>query len=1322
MWKLSHVAALSALAAFSFLGLGCSDDSGTTTSTSTGTPGGVCGDGTKDSGEQCDDGNTAAGDGCSATCTTETSDPVCGNGDVEGSEECDDGNTADGDGCSATCTNEGTGSCGDGTQDAGEECDDGNTDNGDGCSSNCKLETAPECGNGVTEGSEACDDGNMVIGDGCESDCTLSGPDVTCKNLSPLGSGVCAVTAGDSSKLLVGTVLTKDRLYRGGEVLVDAAGLITCVGCDCAAQGATATRVECPQGVITPSLINTHDHITFAQNGPYTDTGERYEHRHDWRKGNNGHTPIAASGGASSDEIRWGELRFLMGGATSTVGSGSATGFLRNLDKPEQEGLGQPEVHFDTFPLGDSSGTQIASGCGYPSMVTNAEIAGDDAYEPHVSEGVDAYARNEFVCLSSGANDVAEDQSAFIHSVGLQPLDYALMGYEGTSIIWSPRSNVTLYGHTALVTTAARLGVLISLGTDWMPTGSMNLLRELSCADYLNKTHYDGFFSDRDLWAMVTVNAAEVTATSDVIGDLAPGLVADIAIFDGSVNTDYRAIIGGEPKDVTLVLRGGETLYGDDTVVAAMPGIGVCDGLDVCGTAKSLCVQDDLGKSLAALTSSVGNIYPAFFCGTPQNEPTCVPSRPVAVNGSSIYAGPAAGDPDGDGLDDAIDLCPTVFSPIRPVDNGAQADFDLDGVGDACDPCPLDPNTDVCSVYDPNDSDSDGIDNAADNCPNVPNAGQTDTDGDMKGDVCDPCPLDSNPGAGACPFTIYDLKDGTAPPGTTVAVSNVLVTAVASTGFFVQHKVGDAAYAGADYSGIYVYSPANTVLVGDRVSVQTALLQSYFGQLQLSNATYTVDASLNEALPDPVIEVPANIATNGSRAAALEAVLVEVHDAVVTDIKPDASATNEFVVDNTLRVNDLIYLATPFPQLGDTYSVIRGVLDYRNGDTKIEPRSAADLVLGPPSLLGFSAPSSFTRMGDLGQPTFPVPLAVQLSSAALADTFVAVAPSSANLTVVGGGVTVLAGQTSANVLVDGVGVDPGVTLTATLGAKQGTATVRVLGANEAPLGLTLSPASSTTILGGTVTLSVDLDIPAPPGGFVVDLSQMPAASGTLPAQVTVAANALSAAFDYVDASAAAQTVTITATAGALMSSATVDVVQTLGKLVINELDYDQPGTDTAEFIEIFNGTAATVDLTNLAVVFVNGSNGTEYRRVDLAAAGQLLPGQFLVIAPAGLVVMPPALKINFAGAQDQIQNGAPDGVALIDKALSTVIDKLAYEGSMSGDIVGIGVIDFVEKNAAAMSDSGAGAMCRLPDGNDTDDASLDWSVCALGTPGLPNAP
>ncbi|HTR49815.1 MAG TPA: thrombospondin type 3 repeat-containing protein, partial [Kofleriaceae bacterium] len=77
---------------------------------------------------------------------------------------------------------------------------------------------------------------------------------------------------------------------------------------------------------------------------------------------------------------------------------------------------------------------------------------------------------------------------------------------------------------------------------------------------------------------------------------------------------------------------------------------------------------------------------------TPMNEPTCTPSRPTAVAGSTVYTGAvsAGSDSDGDGIPDAQDNCPSVFNPVRPMDNGAQPDTDGDGTGDACDPCPLD--------------------------------------------------------------------------------------------------------------------------------------------------------------------------------------------------------------------------------------------------------------------------------------------------------------------------------------------------------------------------------------------------------------------------------------------------------------------------------------------------------------------------------------------------------------------------------------------------------------------------------------------------------
>ncbi len=340
-----------------------------------------------------------------------------------------------------------------------------------------------KCGNDkIVQSGEQCDDGNTLGGDGCENDCTITpgfdlSPPVdmgggdgrtwvvikTCQTLPALSSGTCSITAGSTSMLISGDILTPDQILRGGQVLVGADGKIACVSCDCSAQAAGATTLVCPTGVLSPGLINTHDHINF-ENSPRLnpDTGERFEHRHDWRKGLEGHTKLNIGGYANANQITWQELRYLMGGATSTVGEGSANGLIRNLTSTTRnESLGEPAVDFDTFPLGDTDGTLLATGCDYPSTGINtaASIANDDAYVPHVSEGINTAAHNEFLCLSSTVNmgqDLAVKQSTFIHTVGLTTNDYALMATSGTKMVWSTRTNVSLYGDTARASPSLR--------------------------------------------------------------------------------------------------------------------------------------------------------------------------------------------------------------------------------------------------------------------------------------------------------------------------------------------------------------------------------------------------------------------------------------------------------------------------------------------------------------------------------------------------------------------------------------------------------------------------------------------------------------------------------------------------------------------------------------------------------------------------------------------------------------------------------------------------------------------------------------------------
>lgn len=97
---------------------------------------------------------------------------------------------------------------------------------------------------------------------------------------------------------------------------------------------------------------------------------------------------------------------------------------------------------------------------------------------------------------------------------------------------------------------------------------------------------------------------------------------------------------------------------------------------------------------------------------------------------------------------------------------------------------------------------------------------------------------------------------------------------------------------------------------------------------------------------------------------------------------------------------------------------------------------------------------------------------------------------------------------------------------------------------------------------------------------------------------------------------------------------------------INELHYDNAGTDIGEFIEVA-GTAGT-DLTGWTLVLYNGNGGAPYATINLTGTIDDEGTGFGALA--------------FAGPAGGIQNGSPDGVALVD-ASGNVVEFLSYEGS-----------------------------------------------------------
>lgn len=530
----------------------------------------------------------------------------------------------------------------------------------------------------------------------------------------------------------------------------------------------------------------------------------------------------------------------------------------------------------------------------------------------------------------------------------------------------------------------------------------------------------------------------------------------------------------------------------------------------------------------------------------------------------------------------------------------------------------------------PNDLDGDGVANAVDNCPGVANPDQADADADGKGDACDPCPNAANPGTAACPGTVYDVKNGTLVAGSEVTVSNVLVTATTTSGFFVQVKEGDAGYAGPDFSGVFVAGAAHGRSAGERVNLQNATVDDFFGERQLASATAVVLSS-GEAPPAPVAVLASELATGGTRAAALEGVLVSVSGVTVTDAAPapgagDTAPTGEFEVAGALRVDDLLHLAAPFPAAGDVFTSIAGVLAYRNGNSKLEPRNEGDLVRQPianPVLVSLDPPAPSVSPGGT------VPLSVTLSGAAATDT--------------------------------------------------------------------------------TVTLSVT-----------------PATAGMLPASVTVTAGQTQAAFTYTDLGVTGSAV-VSATLGATTLTVTVTVAAPTPGLVINEVDYDNVGVDGAEFVELYNGSAVAVSLAGKELRLVNGVTGTVYTTVALDALGTIPAGGYALVA-SNTVTVPPGVPVaRFGLAQDNLQNGAPDGIALVDTVAVTVLDALSYEGSITAADLGApftGTVSLVEGTAlsAALADSNTaqGSLARSPNGVDTNNAAADWAFVGTPTPGAPN--
>lgn len=204
------------------------------------------------------------------------------------------------------------------------------------------------------------------------------------------------------------------------------------------------------------------------------------------------------------------------------------------------------------------------------ARVLEAIRAGEvDAYYLHLAEGMRENQRSigEFDHLVDlGALTSA---TVIIHGTAMTAEQFGAAKDAGAKLVWSPQSNLRLYGQTTQVAEALRTGLPVGLGADWLPSGSLSLLAEMTVArqELLNQGHP---LTAKELVTMVTSGAADIAGLGDTLGSLAAQRPADLVVMARRDHDAYESLCESSPADVQMVMIGGDVVYGREDWTATL--------------------------------------------------------------------------------------------------------------------------------------------------------------------------------------------------------------------------------------------------------------------------------------------------------------------------------------------------------------------------------------------------------------------------------------------------------------------------------------------------------------------------------------------------------------------------------------------------------------------------------------------------------------------------------------------------------------------------------------------------------------------------------
>ena len=398
----------------------------------------------------------------------------------------------------------------------------------------------------------------------------------------------------DSSRafLLKGRVVTmngENNVINDGNVMIRD-GKITGVWASNSNPPAGVNFADVPivntEGTIYPGLIDLHNHVHYNhiplwdfsvhlntdQRSPEGGYTNRYQWGNNWDYGPSitwMKTNIQSQyrWDMASEQMKYAEVQAVSGGVTAMQGSPSSgtqawdSILSRNVELYNfgQDGISTCAVCGAADP--DYTGSHLISG---------SESGTLNAWFVHLSEGVDQRSKDEFDALWD--KGLILDETIVIHGTALDSSQFSKMASVDSELVWSPLSNLLLYGDTTDVVSADQAGVEISISPDWGPSGSKNNLHELKVADMWNTNNLGNYFSNYELVEMVTSNPARATGWGQFVGQVKADLYADLVVIDTFHEDPYRNLIEAIDADVALTVVQGKAVFGDVDIMQQLQG------------------------------------------------------------------------------------------------------------------------------------------------------------------------------------------------------------------------------------------------------------------------------------------------------------------------------------------------------------------------------------------------------------------------------------------------------------------------------------------------------------------------------------------------------------------------------------------------------------------------------------------------------------------------------------------------------------------------------------------------------------------------------